>query len=469
MSIPAWHHVKIVCTLGPATDAPGVLPKMIDAGMDVARINMSHGTEIDHARRIARVREAARDAGQAVAMLADLPGPKFRLGALADSPRALEQGMGVTLAVTADDAASLPVRDSHLLPVLRPGQSVYLADGSIELRVTSPGGEQVRCEVVIGGVVRSGSGINVPDADFDGLVPTDADRRHLDFALSQGVEWIGVSFVQDAGDLERVRACFPPGVRALLMAKIEKRRALADLDAVVRAADGVMVARGDLGVETSLAEIALVQKRIIAVSNAIGRPVVTATQMLESMVEHEHPTRAEVTDVANAVLDGTDAVMLSGETAIGRHPAAAVNVLHRVIAATEAEYATRIAAERLRTAVPEAGDELSFAACQLVARLAAKAVVAPVHEAATATAIARFRPAAPVLMLCDSEQVCRGLAPVRGVVPLYAAGITDGAQCIDAARGWLAARALAGPGDAIVLLTSTPGAAKPDTLRVVRL
>jgi pyruvate kinase len=465
-----WHYTKIVCTLGPATDAPGVLPRLIGAGMDVARVNMSHGSHEDHARRIAQAREAAQQLEQPVAILADLPGPKFRLGVLADGTRTLHEGSAVTLTVGGDDAASLPVRNRELLGALRDGESVYLADGSIELRVTASGTERVACEVLIGGIVRSGSGINVPEADFGVLVPTADDRRHLEFALSRSVEWIGVSFVQSAEDLARVRACFPAEGDALVMAKIEKRRALAQLDAIIAAADGVMVARGDLGVETDLAEIALVQKRIIAAANARGRPVVTATQMLESMVEHEHPTRAEVTDVANAILDGTDAVMLSGETAVGRHPVAAVEILHRVLSATEAEHAGSIAAERLHRSIPEAGDAVSFVACQLAARLGARAIIASAHEFATAAAIARFRPAAPLVTITDRGPLLRGLAAIRGVAPLHSASGLDAQSCLGHARTWLFARGLAVPGDeAVLLLSSAPASLAADTLQVVRL
>ncbi len=469
MGATAWHRTKIVCTLGPATDGPHVIARAIGAGMDVARVNMSHGTHEDHARRIAQVRAAARELRQPVAILADLPGPKFRLGVLEGGARTLHEGAAVALAAAADDASALPVRNRELLAALRQGEVVYLADGSVELRVTLRGADRVGCEVVIGGTVRSGSGINVPEADLGGLVPTDADRAHLAFALSQSVEWIGVSFVQSADDLTRVRSCFPPGSHALLMAKIEKRRALGELDAIVEAADGVMVARGDLGVETDLAEIPLVQKRIIAAANARGRPVVTATQMLESMIEHEHPTRAEVTDVANAVLDGTDAVMLSGETAVGRHPVAAVQILNRVLTATETEYAGRTAAERLRSSALEAGDAMSFVACQLAARIGASAIVASVHDVATGAGLARFRPNAPLVLIASSEDVCRALAPVRGVAPVCSEAPHDAAHCIGAASQWLRAHGLAAAGAPAVLLLESGGATVPDTVQVVRL
>jgi len=469
MSLPAWHRAKIVCTLGPATDNPGIVAKLIRAGMDVVRVNMSHGSHADHARRIALIRNEARMLGQPVAILADLPGPKFRLGQLAGGALTLHEGSAVTLTVAVNNPAALPVRNAELLAALHHGESVYLADGSVELRVIGSGSERVDCEVVIGGVVRSGSGINVLEADFGALVPMEDDRRHLAFALSQSVEWIGVSFVQTADDLARVRECSPAGTRALLMAKIEKRRALAELDSIIDAADGVMVARGDLGVETDLAEIPLVQKRVIAAANARGRPVVTATQMLESMIEHERPTRAEVTDVANAVLDGTDAVMLSGETAVGRHPVAAVEILNRVLSATEAEHAARIAAQRLQTSAVGPGDSLGFAACQLSARVGASAIIASVHDLAAAAAIARFRPAAPLLMVTDSESLWRALAVVCGVAPIYSEAGVDPRSCVTTARKWLLQRGLVAEGDGGVLLfASAPHITKPDTLQIVR-
>jgi pyruvate kinase len=466
----AWQHTKIVCTLGPATDGLGVLEALVRGGMDVARINMSHGTHADHAARIESVRSVSRGLAEPVAILADLPGPKFRLGELEGGSRRLEDGMSVVLAAEALGSECLPVRNRALLNALRPGESVYLADGSVALRVTSAAADRVTCEVVFGGTVRSGSGINVPESELPGLVPTQADRAHLAFAAAQGVDWIGVSFVQSAEDLWRVRACLPDRDAPLLMAKIEKRRALANLDAIVESADGVMVARGDLGVETDLAEIPLAQKRIIAAANARGRPAVTATQMLESMVEHERPTRAEVTDVANAVLDGTDAVMLSAESAVGRNPAAAARILQRVLAATEAEYAPQIAGARLDAAQSVSVDEaVAFAACQLAQRVDAKAIVGRVSDHRLPAAIARFRPAVPIVAATQSPALCTRLAMVCGVSPLHD-GSEDAHSHIDIARDWLFARTFAQSGDRVVVVSAashTPAAA--DALRVTVL
>jgi pyruvate kinase len=488
MTYPSWQRTKIICTLGPATDPPGVIGQLIGCGMDVARINASHGDHADHARRIQQVRHAAQELNQPVAILIDLPGPKFRLGDLPGGFRKLAEGAIVRLAEEngvaqeGPDRTLLPVRNPELLPALRAEESVFLADGSIELRVKATVAESgdVLCEVRIGGIVRSGSGINVPESALSAWVPTDEDRRHLAFAVSQEAEWVGVSFVQSADDLARVRACLPSGDtgRPLLMAKIEKRRALADLDAIVEASDGVMVARGDLGVETNLAEIPIVQKRIIAAANALGRPVVTATQMLESMVAHEHPTRAEATDVANAVLDGTDAVMLSAETAIGRFPVAAVRFLERVLAATEKAYGTRMAHDRMKPADAaglsnEAEDALSFAACLLAARLGARAIIVPVRTMAAALAIARFRPQAPLVMVAHSVRLYRSLALVRSVLPLLSSAPHAGAgpqACLVQAQAWLFSHGLAQVGDqAVLVFAAGTGCGRADTLQSVRL
>jgi pyruvate kinase len=484
----SWQRTKIVCTLGPATDHPGIIEQLIECGMDVARVNASHGDHADHARRIERVRNASHALGQPVAILLDLPGPKFRIGELADNFRKIAEGAVVRLVaeggMTEEEGEAreggnvLPVRNPELLQALRVGEPVFLADGSIELCVRTTTATHVLCEVVIEGTVRSGSGINIPESALTALVPTDEDRRHLAFAVTQAVEWVGVSFVQSASDLARVRECFPAGMgtQPLLIAKIEKRLALADLDAIVKASDGLMVARGDLGIETDLAEIPVVQKRIIAAANARGRPVITATQMLESMVEHEHPTRAEATDIANAVIDGTDAVMLSAETAIGRFPIAVVRFLARVLASTEKGYSLRMADDGMRaTATASSPDNaLSFAACQLAARLGARAIIVPAHTMATALAIARFRPQAPLVVVASSMRLYRSLALVRGVSPLLAiasgSGGTELQACVVQAREWLLSHGLAKPDDQVVLVFASGSACEqPDTLRTIHL
>jgi pyruvate kinase len=461
-----FQSAKIVCTLGPATDAPGVLEAMIEAGMDVARVNLSHGTLAEHERRIAEVRQASRKLGLPVGILADLPGPKYRLGKIDGGSHELQDGARVFLAEAASGADTLPVPQPALLAALRAGESVYLADGAVRLRVVGTAAGRAECEVAAGGTVRSGSGLNAPQVDLPGLVPTELDRAMLAFAAAQAVDWVGVSFVQGADDLERVRACLPGGAGPLLMAKIEKRRALSSLEAIVESADAVMVARGDLGVETDLAEIPVVQKRLIAAANERMRPVLTATQMLESMVERDRPTRAEVSDVANAVLDGTDAVMLSAESAIGRSPLAAVQVLQRVIAATLDEYAGPMARARLQAGGPFAEQEaVGLAACQLADALEARAIIAHVHDLRHAAAIARFRPRVPIVALTDSAGACGALTLVSGVFPLYSSERT-----VAPALDWLYANGLARPGERAIVVSISPGGGEnADTLRVMRL
>lgn len=467
-----WHQTRIVCTLGPATDRPGVLEALIAAGMDVARINTSHGTAAEHAARIDRVRGLASATGQPLAILGDLPGPKFRLGDLPGGSRELFDGERVTLRPATDARPTdLPLRDSILLDALAPGEPVYLADGAVHLVVEERREGQVTCRVTTAGTVRGGSGVNVPEARLAALVPTAGDRERIALLCARGVDWLGVSFVQDRDDLDRVRALLPAGNRPLLMAKIEKRRALDNLEAIIAAADGVMVARGDLGVETDPAEIPLVQKRIIARANHAGRPVVTATQMLESMVEHARPTRAEVTDIANAVLDGTDGVMLSGETAIGRFPAAAADMMQRVLRATEQSCGRQLARARLAGDGPDGDEKLAgpliFTACQLALRLGAAAIVTAAADPGAAAGIARLRPCAPVMVLTADETLRRRLVPTWGVNPLPPASTGDRLAPV---RKWLCARKLGRPGDPLVILAASgAGGGRADTLQVVPL
>lgn len=486
MAYHSWQRTKIICTLGPATDPPGVIEQLIAYGMDTARINTSHDSHAEHARRIQQVRTAAQAVSQPVAILVDLPGPKFRLGDLPNNFFKLAEDSIITLTDKDSDLTVgnnfLLVQNRELLKSLRLGESVFLADGSIELCVINASKDSVRsdvtCKVLTGGIVRSGSGINIPELELSELVPTKEDRSHLKFALLQEAEWIAVSFVQSADDIVRIRACFDSktGAAPLVMAKIERRLALADLDAVVEASDGVMVARGDLGVETDLAEIAIVQKRIITSAIKCGRPVVTATQMLDSMVEHEHPTRAEVTDVANAVLDGTDAVMLSNETAIGKFPVAAVRFLDRVLSATEKKYSKQMANEKIQLdmigSLGKSEDALSIAVCLLASRLGARAIIIQAHSISTVLEIARFRPQSPLVVVTDSIRVFRGLALVRGVSPLLSnsSGEESGLQaCFVQAWDWLFSQGLASPGDQAVLVSSSNNTCKrADTLQIVR-
>lgn len=394
------HRTKIVATLGPSTDQPGVLEAMIRAGLNVARINAAHGNPEVHAERIANVRRLAKTCGVYVAVLLDLPGPKFRLGSLPAKGIELIRGDTVILGRAGSDPKVLPLSHPTLINDLKPKDPVYLVDGTVKLEVERIRDGKAYARVDFGGKVRSGSGINLPQTQISVRLPTPEDLRWIKFAVKEQLDWVGVSFVRNAAEVQMIRRRLGTGLTApLVMAKIEKREALANLDAIIQAADGVMVARGDLGVETPLEHVPFEQKRIIAKAMEFGRPVVTATQMLESMVDHSSPTRAEVTDIANAILDGTDAVMLSAETAIGAYPLKAVEVLARVAEATEQRYRHETIFKRLsHISKQSAVDALCLSACWLSFDLKASAIVVQSTNLQLPFRLARFRPKTPILV-----------------------------------------------------------------------
>ena len=469
-----YRRTKLVCTLGPSTDARGTVRRMVEAGMDVARINAAHGNEIEHSRRIAEVRRVARAIGRPVAVLLDLPGPKLRLGRLAKDAIELRTGTRVTLASGhLDDPDVLPVRIPRFARQTRRGEPLALADGSVRLRVERIVGERVRCRVEIGGTVRSGSGINLPESHLDLRLPTADDKRWIRFAVRERIDWLGISFVRGPKDVAAVRRRLRgAGSEApALLAKIEKRAALERLDEVIAAADGVMVARGDLGVETPLPEVPIVQKRIIAAALRIGRPVVTATQMLESMVEAPAPTRAEVADVANAVLDGSDAVMLSAETAVGRHPVRAVEMLRAVVLATEPAIHYGAELERWE---PGAGtgtleQAMSAEAGRLAGALGARAILVAGTDLERVAALSRLRPRAPIVVYGSSDAMRRRLAIVWGTATIALPASASVERRANALRTWLRERLGVRGGRAVMLSTSALRADRLDTLRVVEL
>ena len=318
------HKTKIVCTIGPASDEQRVLERMIRQGMDVARLNFAHGDFESHARSIERIREAASKVGKRVAIMADLPGPKMRVGILSTEPIKLVRGQMITLTSQEilGNAERISVSFPGLSAAAHKGSVIFLNDGFIRLKVEATSGDEVRCRVVVGGELRSHKGVNLPGTDLGISAITDDDRQFLKFALEQEVDAVSMSFVQGPEDIETVREiASAQGKNPFVIAKIERSVAIRRISAIMEATDRIMVARGDLGVETPIEGIALLQKRLIRQANLLGKPVIPATQMLESMVSNSRPTRAEATDVANAILDGTDAVMLSEESAVGAYPA----------------------------------------------------------------------------------------------------------------------------------------------------
>jgi pyruvate kinase len=337
------RRTQIVATIGPASQSVEVLRQLIEAGMDVARLNMSHGDQDYHARSIENIRRAAEEVGRSVAILADLQGAKLRVGTLAAEDMHLTQGQTVTLSTRPDPAPDeIPVPFPGLPEAVLPGDRVLIDDGLLELQVLETTNDAVRCLVMVGGVLKSHKGINLPQASLDIPAITPKDRRDVRFAVEQRVDWIALSYVRSAQEVQRLKAMIfrdaaGGGPRPRVMAKIETPEAVIDINSIIAAADGVMVARGDLGLEMPPEEVPLVQKMVISACNRAGVFVVTATQMLDSMTHAPRPTRAEVSDVTNAILDGTDAVMLSAETATGRYPVEAVRTMARIIQRVEAE------------------------------------------------------------------------------------------------------------------------------------
>jgi pyruvate kinase len=413
------RRTKIVATIGPASSTAEMVRKLVDAGMDAARLNLSHGTHDDHAARAKLVRDVQEDVGRPLALIGDLQGPKFRVGGLAQ-PLDLAQGKEVTV-VVGDGAKNgeLPIAPAAIGEVLRPGHEVLIDDGMIRLRVEEVESGRARCGIVVGGLVTSQKGVNLPGVPIPIPSLTRKDLSDLEFALELGCDFIALSFVRSAADVRDLKALIEQvGSNAHVIAKIEKAEAVDALDDVLEETDAVMVARGDLGVEIGAALVPLVQKRIIAKALERGKPVITATQMLESMVHHPEPTRAEASDVANAILDGTSAVMLSGETAMGEYPVQAVQTMDRIACAVEPSLGYRHQIPEA-TEDPTIGNAMSNAACDLAEALGAKAMLVPTFTGRTASAVARLRPRRPILALTHKTWSVNQMAIEWGVTPIW--------------------------------------------------
>jgi pyruvate kinase len=412
------RRTKIVATLGPSTDTAEQLRALVAAGMDAARLNLSHGTHEEHAERFRRIRKVADEAGRPVAIIADLQGPKIRVGDLAE-PVVLRKGEEIT--VCAEDKCrgnDIPVAPAVVGDVLKPGHDVLIDDGLVRLRVDEVEDGRVRCEVIVGGSVSSHKGVNLPGVPLPIPSLTRKDTEDLEFAMQLGVDFVALSFVRSPADVRDLRALIEQaGSHAHVIAKIEKAEAVDVLDDVLAETDAVMVARGDLGVEIGPALVPLIQKRIIQKALERGKPVITATQMLESMVHHPEPTRAEASDVANAILDGTSAVMLSGETAVGEYPIEAVMYMDRISRAVEPsmDYRHEIPAA---DANPTIGGAMSNAACDVAEALRAKAILVPTYRGKTASSVARLRPRRPIIALTHHDWAFRQMALEWGVTPM---------------------------------------------------
>ncbi|RKY57899.1 MAG: pyruvate kinase [Candidatus Latescibacterota bacterium] len=451
-------RTKIVCTIGPSSEDVGTIEKMIEAGMNVARINFSHGTRKEHSEQIAAVREASKRTGTPVAVLQDLSGPKVRVGEL---PGLLRLVPGEELVLTSKDVpgeGEVPVSYKGLPRDLSPGDIILLADGEMTLKVKATTETDVLCEVLVGGELSSHKGINVPGVSLGVPSVTDKDLEDLEFGIKHGVDWVAVSFVRGPEDVRRVKdEARRRGKEVPVIAKVEKHEALRAIDGILKEADGVMVARGDLGVEIPLEEVPIAQKEIIKKANEHGKPVVTATQMLLSMVESPRPTRAEVTDIANAIFDGTDAVMLSEETAVGRYPVEAVRMMAEVALRAEEgiDYIAQLQARSI-TEEPDVPDAISHAACHIALNIKAEAIICCTHSGQTARMVAKYRPHAPIIAVTPSEEVKRRLTLFWGIYPTKIEEPPDTDTLIERAKEAALRSGLVSKGARVVIVAGVP-------------
>jgi pyruvate kinase len=461
------RQTKIVATVGPATQNEGALRDLIAAGVDVLRLNFSHGTRTEKALQIKTIRRVASNAGRHVAILQDLQGPKIRVGRLPEEGIELRQGSRVRLTGGPARGGAIPVSYRGITAELQPGDAVYLNDGSMQLRVASVRGHTVDAEVVEGGRLLTGKGVNLPGVAIKTPAMTTKDEDDLRFGLESGVDFVALSFVRRPEDAEPAhRIMRDSGITVPLIAKIEKREAVASIDGILRVFDGVMVARGDLGVEMAPEQVPTVQKQIIDKANAVAKPVITATQMLESMTHSPKPTRAEASDVANAVVDGSDAIMLSGETAIGEYPLETVRMMDRIAREAECRIEPRLHVGNRRHSVPLA---FCTAAVHLAEEIGAAGLAALTRSGHTAQTLSSLRPSMPIFALCEDEASARRLCLWHGVVPLLMGPAPALEEAWQTMRREVGATGLVAEGSRIVLLGAAPGShrGRTDFVRLV--
>jgi pyruvate kinase len=454
-----WCRTKIVCTIGPATGSEKMVRQLIQAGMDVARLNMSHGTADEHTAYIGLIRGVARDMEVEVAILLDLPGPKHRVGELPGGKVRLHQGAAVTLTdqPVEGNPSLIPVTLPGLSAGLMPGRTILLDDGALQIKVTAVNGCEVHGRVTAGGVLVQGRGVVVPGMPNPGPFVSPELRYLLRLATKIKPDYIALSFVSRAQDVIDARKVLQEaGDEIPLVSKIERRDALKEFDAILTASDAIMVARGDLGVEIPLERVPLAQKRIIRKCNRVGKPVITATEMLQTMVAAQRPVRAEVTDVANAIFDGTDAVMLSAETSIGKYPIQAVKMMDRICRETEKDLPYESALTQRKPLVDTATEELiGYNACLTAHNLSAKAIVAFTQSGNTARRVSKYRPRPPILAVTPGD-ICGRLVLLWGVYPIRSRVTTSTTELFATAARLAKETGLARPGDRIVITGGIP-------------
>jgi pyruvate kinase len=451
------RRTKIVATIGPATESPEVLRQLIEAGATTFRLNFSHGDHEDHAVRIATIRQVAHEMETHIGILQDLQGPKIRLGRFEGGPITLAAGDGFTLTSREVSCTSTiaTVTYDKLAEEVPAGSRILIDDGRVEMvveRVDIPE-QSLHCRVTVGGVLSNNKGVNFPDVQLSIRAMTPKDCRDLAFGLQQGVDWVALSFVRNPSDMQEIRELIrSQGFNTPVVAKIEKFEAIDAIDAILPLCDGVMVARGDLGVEMPAEEVPLLQKELIRKANSLGIPIITATQMLDSMAACPRPTRAEVSDVANAILDGTDAVMLSNETAVGDYPVEAVATMARIARRIERDYPQRVLDSHMATTIPNA---ISQAVSSIARQLNAAAILPLTKTGSTARNVSKFRPSTPILAITSEVRVARQLQLVWGVNPLLISEQSSTSSTFSIAMGVAQQQGLLREGDLVVQTAGT--------------
>jgi pyruvate kinase len=469
--MPAARNTKIVATLGPASDSLETIRRMLEAGADVFRLNASHGTAEEHAARVRRVRAVASELGREVGILLDLQGPKIRLGAFEGGGCELETGAEFTITVepVAGNRQRASTGYANLARDVKAGDRILLADGAVELRVLATDGVRIRTRVESGGPVGDRKGINLPGVKVSAATLTEKDERDVDLALEEGVDLLALSFVRDGDDVRRLKELLKARKSDLpVVAKIEKPEAWENLDAILGEANGVMVARGDLGVEVALEKVPYIQKAIIERARTRGRFVITATQMLESMVENPLPTRAEVSDVANAIYDGTDAVMLSAETSVGRHPVEAVRMMARIAAEAESSTTASSVKEPPHGPHPSYAEIVADAAHHAALSASVSAIVVFTASGSSARLVSRYRPDVPIYAFTPRLAVARRLTPVYGVRAILAPDVPSTDEMLSLMDSELIDRGLAHPGDGVIFVAGQP-VGRPGTTNLMKL
>ena len=458
MAVPdLMRRTKIVATIGPATESPEMLRRLIEAGATTFRLNFSHGDHEDHAARIATIRQVAHELGVHIGILQDLQGPKIRLGRFEGGPITLATGDPFTLTSreVACNQSIANVTYGRLAEEVTSGSRILLDDGRVEMvveEVELPS-QTLHCSVTVGGVLSNNKGVNFPDVQLSIRALTDKDRSDLAFGLKQGVDWVALSFVRNPSDMQEIRELIRShGYDTPVVAKIEKFEAIDAIDAILPLCDGVMVARGDLGVEMPAEEVPLLQKDLIRKANSLGIPVITATQMLDSMVSCPRPTRAEVSDVANAILDGTDAVMLSNESAVGDYPVEAVATMAQIARRIERDYPLRVLDSHMATTIPNA---ICQAVSSIARQLNAAAILPLTKTGSTARSVSKFRPSTPILAITSDVDVARQLQLVWGVNPLVIQEQNSSGRTFSVAMAEAQAMGLLHDGDLVVQTAGT--------------